>query len=99
MYSCHAQEAVKLLEHGMKVVQRVLEKRLHIIVSVGEMKFGFMPERGTIYAVFILRRLQEEYHAKGINLYMCFVDLEEAFGRVPRQVLEWALRKKGIPDV
>ena len=49
--SCH--RAVKLLEHGMKVVERVLLKRLHRIVSVDKMQFGFMPERGTIDAVFI----------------------------------------------
>ena len=29
------------------------------------MQFGFMPERGTIDAVFILRRMQEEYHVNG----------------------------------
>ena len=40
-----------------------------------------MPERGTIVPVFILRRMQEEYHAKGEKLYMCFVDLEKAFDR------------------
>ena len=48
----------------MKVVDRVLRKRLHRIVSVDEIHFGFMPERGTILAVFIFRRMQEEYHAK-----------------------------------
>ena len=43
---------------------------LHIIVFVDEMQFGFMPERGTIDAVFILRRMPEECHAKGKKLYV-----------------------------
>ena len=30
---------------------------------------------------------------------MYFADIEKAFDRVPRKVLEWALTKKGIPDV
>ena len=34
------------------------------------MQFGFMSERGTIDVVFILRMMQEEYHAKGRKLYM-----------------------------
>ena len=41
----------------MKVVERVLEKGLCRIVSVDEMQFGFMPEKGTIDAVFMLRRV------------------------------------------
>ena len=30
------------------------------MVKVDKMQFGFMPEKGRIDAVFILRRLQEE---------------------------------------
>ena len=51
---------------------------VHGIVNVDEMQFGFMSERGTIDAVFILRRLQEEYYAKGKKLYV-FCGLRESF--------------------
>ena len=53
------------------------------------MQFGLLPVSGTIDAVVILRRLQEEHHANGKMLYMCFVDLEKRC--VPRKVLEWAM--------
>jgi len=49
-------------------------------------------------ALFILRRMQEQYLDKKKKLYMCFVNLEKAFDRVPRRMMEWAMRKKGIPD-
>ena len=48
----------------MKMVEMVFEKRLCRIVSVHEMQFGFMPERGTINVVFDLKRMQKEYRAK-----------------------------------
>ena len=73
---------------------------LCFIVSVNEMHFSLIPEGGgTHVTVFILRKLQEEYHAKGKKLCVCFVVLENAFDRVPRKVFEWAMRKKEIPDV
>jgi len=30
---------------------------------------------------------------------MCFVDLEKVSDRVPRRVVEWAMRKKGLPEI
>ena len=73
--NCSCYGVMNLHEHGMKVVKRALQKTPHGIVSVDEMQFGLMPERGKTNAVFILRMMQEEYHAKGKELCMCLVDL------------------------
>ena len=58
------------------------------------MQFGFMPGRGTTDA-----RMQEEFRDKKKKLYMCFVDTDNAFDRVPRKMMEWAMRKKSLPEV
>ena len=39
---------MKLLDHGMKVVKRGLEKRLRRLLTLNEMLFGSMPEGGTV---------------------------------------------------
>ena len=55
------------------------------IAAYGESRrdaIWFIPVKGTVDAVFILRRLQEEYLDKEKKLYMCFVDLEKVFDRV-----------------
>ena len=65
------------------------------MVKLDEMLFGFMPGKGTIDAVFILKRLQEEYLDKETKLYMCFVDLEKTFDRVLRKE-EMYIRGNGV---
>ena len=45
--NCSAYKRVKLLEHGMKIVERVLEKKTRALVVVNNMQFCFIPGRGT----------------------------------------------------
>ena len=52
---------IKQLENAMKIVEKVVEKIYRKIVTIDDMQFGFMLGKGTIDAVFILRRIQEEY--------------------------------------
>ena len=82
----------------MKVVERLLEKRSRRLVKVDQMQFGFMPGRSTVDAIFIHRKMVKSYLKINRKLYICFVDLERAFDQVPRKVIEWALRKKLVPE-
>ena len=64
MISCGSYRGVKLLEHAMKIVERVLERRIRTLVNLNKMQFGFMPGKGTMDATFIVRRMQEKYQKK-----------------------------------
>ena len=97
--SCGSCREVKLLEHAMKIVEKALERQIPTLVNLNEMQFGFMLGKGTVDAIFIVRRMQEEYQKKDKKLYMCFVDMEKAFDRVPRKVMGWAMKKKGLSEV
>ena len=96
--NCNIYRQIKLLEHTIKVVERVPERRIQELVNIDAMQFDLMPGRGTTDALFVMRRRQEEYRDEKKKLYMCFVDIETAFDRVSRKVMEWAMRKKGLPE-
>ena len=89
---------LKLIEHPMKVLERIIETLIRKTVDIDAMQFGFCPGRGTTDAIFILRQVQEKLLAKGKTIYFAFVDLEKAFDRVPRKVLWWALRTVGVEE-
>ena len=95
---CGSFRGIKLLEHGLKVFERVWDNRLRMVVNINKLQFGFMPGRGTTDAIFIVRQVQEKYLGKNKRIYLGFIDLEKAFDRVPRKVVEWALRKEGVSE-
>ena len=89
-------KGIKLLEHAFKLYE-VLDGRFREVVDIDKMQYGFMAERGSVDAVFVLRRLREKFKAKN-NLFFIFGDLEKAFDWVPREVIRFALRQKGVPE-
>ena len=66
---------MKLIEHAMKIIERVLERRMQTLVNLNKMQFAFMPGKETVNAIFIVGRMQEKYQKKDnvTNKEICLV--------------------------
>ena len=95
---CGSYRRIKLLEHAMKVVERIFDHRIRQQVEIDDMQFGFVKGKGTNDAIFIARQMRAKFRVKGKKLYFGFVDLEKAFDRVPREVIRWAMHKLGVEE-
>ena len=95
---CGSYRGIELLEHAMKVVERIFEHRIRQQIDIDDTQFGFMKGKGTTDTIFIVRQMQEKFRAKGKKLYFGFVDLEKAFNMLPREVIRWTMRKLGVEE-
>ena len=78
MISCESYRGEKLLEHAMKIIDRVQERQVQTLMNFNKL-LGFMPGKETVHAIFIVRTMQKEYQKK---FYMCFVDIKKALDGV-----------------
>ena len=95
---CANYGGITLLSLPGKVYSKVLERRVRQIVEpqIEEEQCRFNPGRGTTDQLFTLTRILRRALEFNYPVYMCFVDLEKAYDRVPWETLWEVLREYGV---
>jgi hypothetical protein len=84
------------VSHTMKLWERIIEHRLWGVTNVAKNQFGFMLERSTMEAIFLIRQLMKRYMEQKKDMHIIFIDLEKTYDKVPRNVMWWVLLKHKV---
>ena len=83
-----------------KLFTKIMNDRLSRFVEekniLSDVQYGFRKNRSTIDCLFIIKGLIDIMFAKGLKLYVCFIDYEKAYDLVDRACLFHKLLKQGI---
>ena len=63
-------EGIEFLEHDFELFKKILDGHLCEVVDTDKMQYGYMPGRGTVDAVIVLRRVTEKFRAKNKKLFL-----------------------------
>ena len=91
---------ITLLSQVLKLLERVSEARImrRVECDFGEEQQGFRKGRETADGMYALRQMAEKSLEVQGSMDLGFVDLENAFDTVPREVVIAMLRWMGVPE-
>ena len=86
---CEKHRTNSLMSHVTKLVIRIVINRISgkTLDEIAPVQYGFMPDKGTGNAIFVLRRLVERSVEKQRDVYTCFIDYRKAFNTVKHESL------------
>ena len=98
---CEKHRTISLImSHITKLVLRIVINRIRGITlqEVSPEQYGFMPDKGTRNAIFVLKRLVERSVEKQKCVYTCFIDYRKAFDTVNHDSLVELLQSLDFDD-
>lgn len=97
---CSNYRGITLLSAASKVYERILERRLTIEIEehLEKSQSGFRKGHSIHDHIFTIKQITERARARNIEIFQAFIDLEKAFDRVPRKVVEESLQGRKIQE-
>ena len=95
---CKNYRGIKLLTNTFKIWEKVVDRRMRECTEIHDRQFGFMPERSTTDAIFILKQTIEKHREGQKDIRVSFIDLEKACDRVPREDICRCMRERKVPE-
>ena len=77
------------MSHITKLIIRVVMNRVRgrTLQEIAPEQYGFMPDKGTCNAIFVLRRMSERAIDKQKDINACFIDYSKTFDTVTHEPL------------
>ena len=86
---CNDFRLISLMSHSLKILLRIIHNRIQnkCEQKISREQFGFRKGMGTREALFSIQVLAQKCIDQQKSLYICFVDFEKAFDKVPHTEL------------
>ncbi|GFO30487.1 endonuclease-reverse transcriptase [Plakobranchus ocellatus] len=95
---CELHRTISLMSHITKILLKITMLRIRnkIKPEIAEEQCGFVEDKGTSNAIYILRTLIERAPEVQKDVYLCFIDYTKAFDRVRHDEIITQLKQLNI---